>query len=63
MTYSPNSGSEVVDILIGILRSPVQQNAPISHTIAPGSIKTAHPYPPYGLDKQIDPEGTSEDNA
>ena len=60
MTYSPNSGSEAVDILIGILRLPVQQNAPISHTIAPAAIKTTHPYPPYAQEEIVAPEVTSD---
>lgn len=39
------------------------QNAPISHKVAPGSIKTAHPYPPYGLEEIVAHKGTSEGKA
>lgn len=34
-------------------REDASQNASISHDVAPGSIKTTHPYPPYGLDEIV----------
>jgi len=43
-----------------IMAEAASQNAPVSHTVAPGSTQMPHPYPPYGSEEIVAPEGSSD---
>lgn len=53
-------------LLVGLAQKAIRagtQNASISHEDGRRATISPPPYPPYGLDKQIDPRASSEEKA